>query len=199
MILIIDGYNLLRHIDPHREVMSEHERTIFLHELKRYARRKKHKIVLVFDGGGYQWPHKEMVNGIKVIYSGGRDTADAVIMRYILDHKTQDLLLVSSDHELNLFASKYDIPSIGADDFYPLFKQGIQDDPKEVVEIVVEFDEDELDLDTVMEQGSEQVPRKEEDRGPSDVPLRKGRPVRRSFSEGGSKKDRLLLKKLKKL
>ncbi len=199
MILIIDGYNLLKHIDPHHDI-SEHERTVFLHQLKRYARRKKHKIVLVFDGGPYQWPHKELVNGIKVIYSGERDTADTVIMRYIADHKTQDLLLISSDHELNLFASKYDIASIGSDDFYPLFKQGIQDPLEEVEEIEVSIDEGDLDLDAIMEQASEMVPRKQEDITPSDVYLRKGRPVRRSFSEGGSsKKDRLLLKKLKKL
>ena len=210
MILIIDGYNLLKHIDPHKDV-SEHERTVFLHQLKRYARRKKHKIVLVFDGGPYQWPYfasadaacfegqavpyeapkeRSMVNGIKVIYSGGRDTADTVIMRYIADHKTQDLLLISSDHELNLFASKYDIASIGSDDFYPLFKQGIQEYPEEVEEIEVSIDEDELDLDAIMEQASEMVPRKQEDIMPSDVRLRTGR---------RSKKDRLLLKKLKKL
>ncbi|TET33396.1 hypothetical protein E3J61_04070 [Candidatus Dependentiae bacterium] len=189
MILIIDGYNLLKHIDPHHDI-SEHERTVFLHQLKRYARRKKHKIVLVFDGGPYQWPHKELVNGIKVIYSGERDTADTVIMRYIADHKTQDLLLISSDHELNLFASKYDIASIGSDDFYPLFKQGIQEYPEEVEEIEVSIDEGDLDLDALMEQASEMVPCKQEDITPSDVHLRTGR---------SSKKDRLLLKKLKKL
>ncbi len=189
MILVIDGYNLLKHIDPHKDV-TEHERTVFLHQLKRYAQRKKHQIVVVFDGGPYQWPHKEVVNGIKVIYSGARDTADTVIMQYLADHKAKDLLLVSSDHEINLFASKHDIVSIGSDDFYRLFQQGLQNQKEGEEEVSVELDEDELDLDAVMEQASKVVPRKEEDITPSEVRLR---PVR------SSKKDRQLLKKLKKL
>ncbi len=189
MILIIDGYNLLRHIDPSREV-TEHERMIFLHKLKLYARRKKHKIVVVFDGGPYQWPHKELINGVKVIYSGARDTADTVIMQYIADHKNKDLLLVSSDHEICLFASKHDVVSIGSDDFYRLFQQGLQGGKKELQDSDVSFDEDEHDLNAVMEQASEVVHQKEEDITPSDVRLNTPR---------SSKKDRLLLKKLKKL
>ncbi len=189
MILVLDGYNLLRHIDPHHEV-SEHERTQFLHQLKRYARRKKHKIVVVFDGGPYQWPHKELVNGIKVIYSGARETADEIIMKYLADHKTKDLLLISSDNELNQFASKHDVVSIGSDDFYQLFKEGLQGAGEREETVAVDLDDAELDLDAVMEQASEVVPRKEEDVTPSKVRL----PSPRS-----SKKDRLLLKKLKKL
>jgi predicted RNA-binding protein with PIN domain len=149
-------------------------------------------VVVVFDGGPYQWPHKEQVAGIKIIYSGARDTADAVIMHYIADHKTKDLLLITSDHELNLFASKHTIVSIGSDDFYRLFQEGLQEQQEEVQEISVTLDEDELesDLDTLMAQASEMVPCKEEDILPNEVPSRSSR---------SSKKDRLLLKKLKKL
>jgi predicted RNA-binding protein with PIN domain len=191
MILLVDGYNLLKYINPYRDI-TEHERMLFLHQLKRYARYKKHKVVVVFDGGPYQWPHKEQVAGIKIIYSGARDTADAVIMHYIADHKTKDLLLITSDHELNLFASKHTIVSIGSDDFYRLFQEGLQEQQEEVQEISVTLDEDELesDLDTLMAQASEMVPCKEEDILPNEVPSRSSR---------SSKKDRLLLKKLKKL
>ncbi len=190
MILVIDGYNLLKHIDPYRDV-SEHERTVFLHMLKRYARRKKHKVVVVFDGGPYEWPHKGTVGGMLVIYSGGRETADDVIMHYIDDHKTKDLLLVSSDHELNLFASKHEIVSIGSDDFYRLVQVALEKSGMQDEEASVTFDEGELDLDKVMEQASERVPIKQEDVEPSHV--------REPAIHRPSKKDRILLKKLKKL
>jgi len=206
MILVIDGYNLLKHIDPHRNI-TEHERSQFLHQLKRYARRKKHRVVVVFDGGPYQWPYSASADAacyegqapiskkrslVKVIYSGARETADEVIMQYLHDHKTKDLLLVSSDHEINLFASKHDIVSIGSDDFYRLFKEGLQEQREGEGEqmVTVELDEGELALDELMEQASKEVPHKEEDRSPSEVRLQTSR---------RSKKDRLLLKKLKKL
>lgn len=189
MILVIDGYNLLKHIDPDRFI-DEHERLTFLHELARYARFKKHKVVVVFDGGPYQWPHKESVMDVKVIYSGVRETADTVIMHYLADHHAKDLLLVSSDHELNLFASKHDVVSIGSDDFYQLLRAGLKEAEGKAVEVPVRFDEDEQDVDTLMEQASAFVPRKEEDIMPRESRMPQGR---------RSKKDRLLLKKLKKL
>ena len=190
MILVIDGYNLLKHIDPYREV-SEHERTVFLHMLKRYARRKKHKLVVVFDGGPFEWPHRETVGGATVIYSGRRETADEVIMHYVKDHKAKDLLLVSSDHELNLFASKHGIVSIGSDDFYRLVQDALEKSGTQDEDASVTFDEHETDIDAVMEQASKIVPRKQEDMEPSRI---SGPAVHRP-----SKKDRLLLKKLKKL
>ncbi len=190
MILVIDGYNLLKHIDPYRDI-DEHERNTFLHMIKRYAVRRKHKAVVVFDGGPYEWPHKETVGGITVMYSGRRQTADDVIMHYIKDHRTKDLLMVSSDHELNLFASKYGIVSIGSEDFYRLFQEALQEQKEKIQEPSITFDESEMDLDTVMEQASSVVPCKSEDIQPTEVRLR--------TTHRPSKKDRALLKKLKKL
>ncbi len=188
MVLIIDGYNLLKHIDPYRNI-DEHVRTTFLHMLKRYAARKKHKLVVVFDGGPYEWPHKETDKAMVLIYSGRRETADKVIMHYIKDHKSKDILLVSSDHELILFASKYDKVSIGSQDFYHLVQTTFQEQPQSQ-DPVITFDENEQDLDTVMEQASEVVPHKQEDRERANV---------QNNAHKSSKQDRLLLKKLKKL
>lgn len=189
MILVIDGYNVLKHIDPYRTI-DDHERAHFINELKRYARRKKHNMVLVFDGGEYRWPHKEQVDGVKIIYSGGKKTADEVIMEYLYDHKMKDLLLVSSDHELNLFASKHGVASIGSDDFYRLLKEGLQEHEQGDGQVVVNIDEEERDLDTLMEQASQTVPQKQDDVAPSQV---------RGHRAKGSKQERILLKKLKKL
>ncbi len=191
MIIIIDGYNLIKHIDPEREI-TERERSTFLHMISQYARRKKHKIIVIFDGGPYEWPYKERVASVKVIYSGRKQTADDVIMHYIADHKRQDLLLVSSDHELNLFASKHDAVSIGSQDFYYLLQQALaQKTIKQNDEIEVVFDEQETDLDTIMEQASEHVLQKEPDAKPSRV--------REASASRFSKEDRELFKKLKKL
>ena len=47
--LIIDGYNLLGVRGPIRADM-EHERTQLIHELGRYATRKRHQLMVIFDG-----------------------------------------------------------------------------------------------------------------------------------------------------
>lgn len=188
MILLIDGYNFLKHIDPYRDI-DEHVRTTFLYMLRRYAIRKKHKLVVVFDGGPYQWPHKETFKNMILIYSGSRETADKVIMHYIKDHKSKDILLVSSDRELNRFADKYENISIGSQDFHQLVQVALQEQ-KESQELPITFDEDELDLDAVMEQASEVIPPKQEDFGSTKI---------RWTTNRSSKQDRILLKKLKKL
>src|SRR3970282_2010442 len=99
MIIIIDGYNVIKQLYGEHYV-DERQRNRFIHMLSSYGLRKKHKIVVVFDGGSHLWPSQEVVAKVKVIYSGAKETADEVIMNYIDNHLTKELLLVSSDNEL---------------------------------------------------------------------------------------------------
>ena len=191
MIIIIDGYNLIRQLLSTSGDITEKERRQFLKVLGVYVERKKHKLIVVFDGGPYDWAHKERVSGMQVVYSGRHDTADDYIMDYIGEHKTKDIFLVSSDHELALFASEQGIPSIASPDFFILVQRVIKQPIIEDASYVVALSNESNDLDTIMLEGSQTVPIKEEDLKPFGV---RQRPPKRA-----SKLDRKLYQKLKKL
>ncbi len=193
MIIVIDAYNMLRSIPPHGRKVTESERKQFLNQLARYAQQKGHKIVVVFDAGPYEWPYKERHKGVYTVYSGVHKSADDYIKEYLKTCKTRDILLVSSDHELTMWAEKLDIPSIGAFHFYQLVqevdKSGVQ--VKRGGEIVKMTEHESDDVDTLMREASNVVPIKSDDLLVSKQPsTKKKRPT---------KKERLLLKKLKKL
>ncbi len=191
MIILIDGYNVLKQLVPQAAV-TDKERRDFITILGKYARRKKHTLILVFDGGPYDWAHKERISHITVIYSGMHETADQLIMHYLDDHQTKDLFLVSSDNELGLFASALEIPSIGSEDFFSLVKQALKGAaPIENNHEPVTLSNDATNLDQIMEEGSKSVPIKPEDVEPSQV--------RSSSSKRSSKLERKLYQKLKKL
>ncbi len=196
MIIIIDGYNLLKQRFFAQEI-SEKQRNAFIAQVGIYAKRKAHKIVVVFDGGPYEWANKERMSGVYVVYSGTNETADEYIKRYLDQHRAQDLLLVSSDRELNVHASHLDIPSIGSHDFYQLLLEAVREKKGEIVApegTIKKLHESESEeLDALMEQASEKVPLKAEDMlVQKEVKITKGR-------HKLSKKERKLLKKLKKL
>lgn len=193
MIIVIDAYNMLRSVPPHGRKVTENERQQFLNQLATYAKKKKHKLVVVFDAGPYEWPHKERYRGIYTIYSGVNRSADDYIKEYLEKQKTGDLLLVSSDHDLILWAQQFDIPSIGAFHFYQLMKEaikpGMQVGPEEDGELI-KLGQAADEVDALMQEASEVVPIKSED-------LVLGN--RQSAKKKSSKKERALLKKLKKL
>ncbi len=47
MVIVIDGYNVLKQL--HDEIVSSEERSRYITTLKRYAKKKTHTIILVFD------------------------------------------------------------------------------------------------------------------------------------------------------
>ena len=185
MIIIIDAYNLLKQLHDN-QLITDDQRASFLKQMKKYADHKKHTILVVFDGGPFDWTHSYKEGRMKVFYSGRHETADQVIEQYLDDHQTKDILLVSSDHELCLYASQLKIPSIGSSDFYAIITQ--KEEP-EVIRQVEHISADSLDLDTLMEQASKQIPIKQEDYA---VPIPKP-------SAKASKRERKLWQKLKKL
>src|SRR5690349_924443 len=109
MIIVLDAYNLLRAIPPYKKTISQKERAQFIAQLSAYARSKGHKVIIVFDGGPHEWPFKENMKFVQVVYSGMHESADEYIKEYIEIHKAKDLLLVSSDTELNRYAQNRNI------------------------------------------------------------------------------------------
>ena len=119
MILLIDAYNVLKQLKPSVQI-SERERKSFIEQLGQYAKKKQHKIVLVFDGGPYDRATQERIAGLYIVYSGALETADAYIKRYLKEHKSLDILLISSDNELRSTAARFNIESMRAPDFYKI-------------------------------------------------------------------------------
>lgn len=183
---MIDAYNILKQINS-REFIKDEEKEAFQKKLKRYADRRKHKLVVVYDGGPYDWTHKETAGLMKIVYSGRHESADIFIMHYLEQHESKDLLLVSSDHELGLYASSLGIPSINALDFMDIINDILKEQSrsKHTDEIIAESEE----LDTLMEEASYSIVPKDEDMIP----------YTHKPSFRASKIERKLWQKLKKL
>jgi hypothetical protein len=165
MVLLIDAYNMLKQLIHDRDI-NQSQRTRFVTLLKKYAQRKKHQLVIVFDGGPYQWVHKETQGNAQLVYSGARQTADDYIGYYLQQHQHKDILLVSADHELTLVACNVAIPSIDPMDFYALIQQALMPAEQEVLSdnrLVKMQDMAPHDIDALMEQASTLVPVKHVD------------------------------------
>ena len=169
MIILIDGYNLLKGVSADSEI-DERARRTFLKILSTYAHKKNHKLIVVFDAGLYEWTSKEKIDGLTVIYSGRFQTADDFIMEYLDTHHTKDILLVSSDNEIGRHASGLEVPLIGSHDFFNLVKDALrQENIVADQEVSVTLKSDSQDLDEIMREGSRHVPTKQEDMQPSAV------------------------------
>ena len=192
MIILIDGYNVLKQRDPSIYV-EDSARDQFIRSLGAYHKRRGHHIVLIFDGGIYPWPILETKTGIEVIYAGYRKTADDYIKYYIAEHHKEDLLLVSSDRELGLWASKHDIASIDSLSFYDILTEAMADGnyKQKSRSIVKTTATDDPFLDALMEDASRNMASKEDDRKIVDKTETRGHKE--------SKIDRLLRKKIEKL
>ncbi len=195
MIILIDAYNMLKQIIMRREV-AQRERTWFLSLMSRYGNKKKHHMIVVFDGGPYEWLHKERVHGIQVVYSGVHETADDFIKHYVSGHQESDILLVSDDRDLNVHAARFSMPSISPRDFYILVQEALHapvSDRLQSEQIATKItDESCTDIDLIMQEASCTVPTKRaDDPNVMHAGLADGRKL--------SKEERKLLQKLKKL
>lgn len=98
MILVIDGYNLLKKL--HGPEVSEAQRSAFVNLMGRYTKKRHHKVMVVFDGGPYYYPSSEKQKGVVVWYSGQNQSADDLIVTYAQEHRNKELLVVTLDREL---------------------------------------------------------------------------------------------------
>jgi predicted RNA-binding protein with PIN domain len=98
MIVIIDGYNLLKLI--HGPNVSEMQRSACANLLGRYVKKRQHKVIMVFDAGPCIYPMQEKKHGITVIYSGSFQSADDTIVKFVQDNAQKEILVISADREL---------------------------------------------------------------------------------------------------
>ena len=192
MHIIIDGYNLLKQRYPGMYV-EDTVRDQFARVLGAYQKRRGHHIVLIYDGGIDPWPILQTKAGIKVIYAGFGRTADDYIKYYIAEHHQEDLLLVSSDRELDHWASKYSIASMDSLSFYDIISDRTAHEHKQKPGAAIKTTTTEdTDLDALMEGASAHIGLKEQDRLAQTTRSR-------STGHKESKIERLLRKKVDKL
>jgi predicted RNA-binding protein with PIN domain len=104
MLILIDGYNLIRQSDTlrryERQSLEEGRRALIA-KLIEYEKRRRHKITVVFDGwkNGSADEGHDRAGKINIIYSRHGEKADDVIKR-IAAHTEEDTLVVSSDREI---------------------------------------------------------------------------------------------------
>ena len=194
MIIVIDGYNVLKQA-LHKIEVSKSVKDHFINQLSVYGRKKGHTMQVVFDGGLSEWPDRTCMGGVIVIYSGIHDSADDWIKKYMHQHKGHDLLLVSTDRELGASVRRFGIACIDAMDFYGLLQRACMGhvEKSSNQQAIVKTAECELpELDELMHQESRVIQVKLDDR------IEK-KDFRKSAAHTVSKKEREMIKKLKKL
>lgn len=195
MIVLIDGYNVIKQA-MFKKTISEDERRSFIKQLGKYHKIRGHKIVLVFDGGPFDYASQEKTRGVYVIYSGTQETADDYIKRYLKEHRALDILLVSSDRDICNCASRLSIEHVDAKEFYRVFQETLrvnlkQADAKNRRATKLSSDQN-TELDALMQEASKTIEYKTED--VSEVSR-----SRVSKSHKLPKKERKKMKKIKKL
>ncbi len=146
---------------------------------------------LIYDGGPYNRMTVEKNGRVITVYSGHKESADDIIKRYIEERLLKNILLVTTDRQLNAFADTYEVPSIDSLDFYELMKEmgipkkGYQKTPGQAHKLHPERASSELDA--LMQEGSNMLLYKEEE------------PEEEAHGHGTSKKEKRLLAVLKKL
>lgn len=161
MILLIDGYNVLKHV--HGVHVSEQQRSAFVNLMGRYIQKRTHnKVLIFFDAGPCTYPLQQKQKGVPVIFSGEYKSADDMIMEYITEHKQKELLVVTYDREIKTYAARYAIETLEPEVFYTTIKNILTSTackPKKQDHTLRKLiDEENPELDTLMELYSAAIP-----------------------------------------
>ena len=216
LIVIIDGYNLLKQLFPGQKESLGMQRKQLVKQLGYYKKKKGKEIkeiILVFDGGFFRHATREVHSGIAVIFSGQKNSADEWIFNYVKKHKEKEILLVTMDKELIGNCQQYGVDAISVFDFYKIMQNGLLKEAekdfeaRKVADAVQKYETDfemsgnnekmpQIDnkaLDMLMEQSTINIGHEKKDDIYSDKKARKSR------SQKPSKKEKKIYKKIKKL
>lgn len=194
MIILIDGYNLLKLI--HGPDLTETQRSAFINFMGRYMKKRQHKVVIVFDAGPCTYPMQEKQHGVQVIFSGQYQSADDSIVRFVQEHASKEIVVITKDREIIAHVTALQAEVIDPLEFYKKVQQAVMGVKQQKVQepgvAKLSLDED-PDLDALMkEAASMQMPDKDHnDNQVASYHEPKGRTL--------SKKQRARLKTLDKL
>lgn len=210
MIIIIDGYNLLKQLHPNNKENLEFHKKVLLRKLSVYKKVKQadiKEIIVVYDGGCFNHATREIHHGIVTLEAGYKRSADDWIIEYVDRYKNQEITIVSMDRALCLTCEQHGAFSIGVFDFAQALNQviknaqaGTEGEPilttdtqklqDENYDINIEFPQEPTNLDDLMQEGAHMhIPQKKER---SDLSQTKKSPPL-------SKQEKLMVKKMKKI
>jgi predicted RNA-binding protein with PIN domain len=191
VIIFIDGYNLLKSLRG--DEIAEPERDHFIRQLRRYASKRGHTIVLVFDAGPLRTVSSESHGAVKVIYSG-KYTADEILIAEVERTPKDQVLVVTDDRAVCAVVSGIDCVSMGVREFYGYLLAALRERTDMVVRkhaVVKTSKTTNTELDELMQSASAKVMQKQEDYARVDMLHKMG--------QKESKIERRLLQILRKL
>lgn len=210
MIIIIDGYNLLKQLHPNNKENLEFHKKVLLKKLGAYKKIKLatiKDIIIVYDGGGSIHAMREVHYGVVTLSTGYKNSADDWIIDYVDRHKNQEITLVSMDRALCRTCEQHGAFSIGVFDFAKALDQVIQDTQLNVqeemigtqsthkfqtvnFETTVEFPKQPTNLDDLMHDGAHM-------RTPNKLDTIDENKTKKSNSL--SRQEKVIVKKIKKI
>ncbi len=202
MIVVIDGYNLLKQVFPGIKTSMEKQREHFIAELSYFKKQKPDisEIVVVFDAGPMMHATREIKKGIVIVFSGVKSSADNWIIHFVERNQTKEILVITLDRELAKSCKSQGADILGVFDFYEILQHNLMEKASRGEDVCLDtnFEKYNYDntsnsaLDLLMQQASINVHIKKDD---------EQTPVLGQKSKGytPSKKEKMLTKKLKKL
>lgn len=199
MIIVVDGYNLLKHVFHRVKGKLDRQRRQLIKELGFYKKKKDKlsAIVLVFDGGRESRATREIVSGITVVFSGQHESADDWIVDYVERHSGKEMMLVTRDRELiSRCQNVCEVASLNVVGFYDIVQNELLEEVGTEMQVrdeggIIKYKDGESEaLDILMEHAPMEVYEK------SDIPVvakKKGR------DRTPSKREKILIEKLRKL
>jgi predicted RNA-binding protein with PIN domain len=130
MVIIVDGYNLLKQLYPKNKENLELQKKMLVRKLGAYKKIKQEsikEILVVFDGGSLVHALREIHAGVVVLESGYNRSADDWIIEYTERYKNQEITIVSMDRALCVSCEKNGAFSMGVFDFIHVVNAVIKD------------------------------------------------------------------------
>ncbi len=139
MLIIIDGYNLIRQSDDLRRYERkslEAGRNALMTKLFEYEKKKGHQITVVFDGGQSDWidEGRDREGKINIIYSRWGERADDVIKR-IAAQALGDVVVVSSDREISSYVTQLGKTPLTSPEFETIINKALHPSSRPVATI----------------------------------------------------------------
>ena len=135
MLILIDGYNLIRQSDnlrPYERKSLEAGRNALIKKLIEYEKKKSHRIIVVFDGGQSDWldEGRDREGKINIIYSRRGERADDVIKRLAAE-AVGDIIVVSSDREISSYTTSLGKTPLASPEFEMIMNKAISSRPRQ--------------------------------------------------------------------
>ncbi len=131
MVVLIDGYNLLRQIMPQHKRTPDAQKQHLIKLLSYYKAKKKKElkdIILVFDAGPFSHASREVKQGVSIIFSGQKSSADEWIIEYAEKHRELNILVITKDRKLILECARHGTSSMDVFEFYNIMQSSILSD-----------------------------------------------------------------------